>query len=240
MRDNICMLFLAILLSFIAGQQEEALALSSKSERLKPSDISALKNLAIPFIPNSHQLNQEVAYYAKVSDGTVFVSKNGDIVYSLRQDTPPVKERTNPQQYPKKTPRQPVVFSERFLNSQTQTVTLGMESATTVSIFHGNDQAKWENELPTYADLSWGKIYPGIELRLSAHSRSVEKLFAVEPGANPEDIAIQISHAEKLSLTSDGQLLVGTKTGKAQFSRPVAWQDIDGNRIAVDIAYAIR
>jgi hypothetical protein len=252
MKNNIRLFFLFVLVSSIAGQQEDALALSSKGEylklasieskSLKPSDIAALNNLTVPFIPNRNQLNQEVAYYAKVSDGTVFVNKSGEIVYSLRQNTLPVLDRKNLQhlpQYPKGTLQQPVVFSERFLNSQKQTITPGMESETTVSIFHGNDQTKWENELPTYADVSLGKIYPGIELRLSAHSRSVEKLFAVDPGANPENIEIQIPVAEKLSLTSEGQLLVGTKTGEAQFSRPVAWQDIDGNRIGVDIAYSL-
>jgi hypothetical protein len=252
MKNNIRLLFLFVLGSFIVGQQEDALALSSKGEylklasieskSLKPSEIAALNNLTVPFIPNHHQLNQEVAYYAKVSDGTVFVNKSGEIVYSLRQDTPTVLDRKNLQhlpQYPKNTLQQPVVFSERFLNSQKQTITPGMESETTVSIFHGNDQTKWENELPTYADVSLGKIYPGIELRLSAHSRSVEKLFAVDPSANPENIEIQIPVAEKLSLTSEGQLLVGTKTGEAQFSRPIAWQNIDGKRIGVDIAYSL-
>lgn len=252
MKNNIRLLFLIVLVPFIAGQQEDGLAHSSKNEylklasieskSLKPSDMAALNNLTVPFIPNRNQLNQEVAYYAKVSEGTVFVDKRGEIVYSLRQNTMPVLDRKNLQhlpQYPEKTLQQPVVFSERFLNSQKQTITPGMESETTVSIFHGNDQTKWENELPTYADVSLGKIYPGIELRLSAHSRSVEKLFAVDPGANPEDIAIQIPVAEKLSLTSEGQLLVRTKTGEAQFSRPVAWQDIDGKRIGVDIAYSL-
>ena len=42
-----------------------------------------LKSLTVPFIENKGQVNKEVAYYAKTFGGTVFVTKKGEIVYSL-------------------------------------------------------------------------------------------------------------------------------------------------------------
>ena len=41
------------------------------------------KKLQIPFIANNGQVDEQVRFYAKTFGGTVFVTKNGEIVYSL-------------------------------------------------------------------------------------------------------------------------------------------------------------
>ena len=37
----------------------------------------------MPFIANNGQVNEQVRFYAKTFGGTVFVTKEGEIVYSL-------------------------------------------------------------------------------------------------------------------------------------------------------------
>ena len=37
----------------------------------------------MPFIANEGQVDERVAFYAKTFGGTVFVTKNGEIVYAL-------------------------------------------------------------------------------------------------------------------------------------------------------------
>ncbi|HLE87209.1 MAG TPA: hypothetical protein VI727_06065 [Candidatus Brocadiaceae bacterium] len=37
----------------------------------------------MPFIANEGQVDERVAFYAKTFGGTVFVTKDGDIMYSL-------------------------------------------------------------------------------------------------------------------------------------------------------------
>ena len=41
------------------------------------------KKLQMPFIANNGQVDEQVRFYAKTFGGTVFVTKNGEIVYSL-------------------------------------------------------------------------------------------------------------------------------------------------------------
>ena len=48
-----------------------------------PEIISKMQKLQMPFIANEGQVDECVAFYAKTFGGTVFVTKNGEIVYSL-------------------------------------------------------------------------------------------------------------------------------------------------------------
>ncbi len=44
-----------------------------------------MKKLHVPFIANEGQADEQVKYYAKTFAGSVFVTKDGEIVYSLRR-----------------------------------------------------------------------------------------------------------------------------------------------------------
>ncbi len=52
----------------------------------KPSKIEVIqkiKGMQIPFVANKGQVNERIKFYAHISDGTLFVTKAGEIVYSL-------------------------------------------------------------------------------------------------------------------------------------------------------------
>ncbi|MBF8277300.1 MAG: hypothetical protein HW390_2373, partial [Candidatus Brocadiaceae bacterium] len=52
----------------------------------KPSKeefIQKTQTLRMPFIANNGQMDEQVRFYAKTFGGTVFVTKEGEIVYSL-------------------------------------------------------------------------------------------------------------------------------------------------------------
>src|SRR3990167_83882 len=49
------------------------------------------KKLQIPFIANNGQVDKQVKYYAKTFGGTVFVTKEGEIVYSLPNNSSDVE-----------------------------------------------------------------------------------------------------------------------------------------------------
>lgn len=198
----------------------------------------SLDALNVPFIPNHGQLNSQVRYYAKTLGGTVFVTHDGKMVYSLPADAPLRGQKGIIPQEPPAPPKQ-LVITEQLLDARPNTPSPGRATKSRVSIFHGNDPDQWRSGLPTYQDISLGVVYPGIEVRLAAHGGSVEKLFYLAAGANPDDIRININPATAMSVTEGGQLAIRTPSGSVQFSRPVAWQNIDGDRRAVAAAYAI-
>lgn len=79
----------------------------------------------------------------------------------------------------------------------------------------------------------------GMDLILKAHSGSIEKIFVVHPGGNPTDIRVAVNGARDIAVVPDGSLEVDTGSMIAVFSAPVAYQEMNGERIPVQAAYTI-
>ncbi|MDR1450860.1 MAG: choice-of-anchor D domain-containing protein [Helicobacteraceae bacterium] len=90
-----------------------------------------------------------------------------------------------------------------------------------------------------YAALDTGTIAPNISLRLEAKNGNVEKLFTLEKGARPSNLQIAVEGAKKIAVNGAGELIVTTKKGKVGFTKPIAYQLIEGEKRLVDAEYAI-
>jgi hypothetical protein len=85
----------------------------------------------------------------------------------------------------------------------------------------------------TYADL-WN----GVTLTYTAGAGSIyTATYTLAPGANPADIRLQYN--TPVSLNEDGMLSVAFETGSLTETAPVAWQDINGQRVPVDASFRI-
>jgi len=142
---------------------------------LKKEDINKkLTSIRIPFIENEGQVDKNVKFYAKTFGGTLFVTKDGKIVYR------------------------------------------------------------------TYNTVSLGEVYKGIELKLKAYGNNVEKIFEVKPKANPKEIVLKVEGAKELKIDEKtGQLIVRTELGDVKFTKPIAYQDIDGKKVKVEVRYKL-
>src|SRR3990172_5573802 len=65
-------------LSNLSNQQSAIQNPQSKAEVIQKT-----KKLQMPFIANNGQMDEKVKFYANTFGGTVFITKDGDIVYSL-------------------------------------------------------------------------------------------------------------------------------------------------------------
>jgi len=108
-----------------------------------------LEGVQVPFIGNAGQIDPAVTYYAPTFAGTVFVTREGRIVYSL----PGARASGSGAQ----------TCEEGSSWSLIETVAggrarpTGSESASTgVSYFIGNDPARWRSGLPTFEGVSFG------------------------------------------------------------------------------------
>jgi hypothetical protein len=91
--------------------------------------------------------------------------------------------------------------------------------------------------IPTYSSVSLGEVYNGIELKLKAYGNNVEKLFFVQPGSDPVSITVRLSGAGSIKANEAGELEAATELGVVRFTRPVAYQVIDGKRIEIPVNY---
>ena len=207
--------FIALCFSVIAFSHP-SLGASSSSQLPDAKEISpALSALSIPFIENRGQIDSDVAYYAKTFGATLFVTRAGEMVYGFPGYT--LVERI-----PGLTPNPKGLTPAK----------------TNVSSFIGNDLSKWQKTLPTYTAVSLGEVTRGMTLTLKAYGGRVEKIITVSPHTDPS-LAITVDGAFSLGLSDAGELLIHTDKGELTFSKPFAYQEINGTKIPVAVAYML-
>jgi len=173
-------------------------------------------------------------------------------------DLPPPTPKS--QSLKPETSLQGVALKETLVGASAGKITGEQPAVTKINYFKGSDPSKWKSNITTYDVVNLGEVYKGIELKLKAYGNNVEKLFYVKPGADPNQIKINLSGIKdcgvqnagcgienpkfniqnpKLSVNEQGQLVAETELGPVTFTKPVAYQEIDGKRVNVDVEYII-
>lgn len=206
-------------------------------------------NAQIPFVENRGQTDQEVAYYAKLQGGNFFFDHQGRLTYQLFEypnvgsARPSRREkmggRLNGEDQPAGIAARSHVLRETFQTDHLITATPLEPGQATVNYFLGNDESKWQSNLSTYNLLDLGEVYAGVKVHLKAHLGTIEKIFLVQPGTDPSAIILGLEGADGLRVNEQGELEMVTSLGLLKFTKPVAWQEIDGQRRDVEAAYRL-
>ncbi len=105
----------------------------------------------------------------------------------------------------------------------------------------GSDPAKWRTNVPQYAKVRAQQVYPGIDAVYYGNREGrLEYDFEVAPGADPNRIRLAFSGARKVELAANGDLLLRTAAGTLRQHRPVAYQEINGQRRYVSARYRLQ
>jgi hypothetical protein len=82
------------------------------------------------------------------------------------------------------------------------------ELAGTSNYFIGNDPAKWQTSVPTYAKVKYEGFYSGIDLVYYGNQRQLEYDFIVAPGVDPRRIVFDVSGAKRIRRGAHGDLVL--------------------------------
>jgi hypothetical protein len=104
-----------------------------------------------------------------------------------------------------------------------------------VNYFLGNDPAKWRGNLPTFAEVRYRNVYPGIDLIYHGDQDGrLEYDFVVAPGADPNAIALDVGaglvpargrpQGSPLRIDRNGSLVISTGRGEIRFNKPRVYQ----------------
>jgi len=173
------------------------------------------------WVKNEGQWDEQILFSAPGYFGTTWITKDGQLVHV------PVKGKET------------WVISERWVGGKVKAITPEEELPTKVSYFIGNDPSKHKTNLPTYRYVSLGEVWSGIEVKLKATQKTVEKLFYVKPGADPSKIVVEVNGAKGLKLSKDGEIIIQTGLGELKLSKPIAWQEKDGKKLPVEVSYKL-
>jgi uncharacterized protein YkwD len=112
-------------------------------------------------------------------------------------------------------------------------VSAGERLSGTVNFLVGNDRARWHTNVPTYGQVVYRKLWPGIDLVFRGAKGRLKYQFVVQPGARVNDIRLAYRGASQLALDRAGNLLIRTSVGDLTDTRPVSYQLIGGKRVRV-------
>jgi hypothetical protein len=116
--------------------------------------------------------------------------------------------------------------------------------------FIGNDPKKWRTNLPTYAQVRYQGVYPGVDLVYYGNQGGqLEYDFVVAPGADPSAIALDVGAVREpprahrdapLQSTADGGLVISTEIGPVQLEKPLIYQEDSGWRREIPGGYVLK
>ena len=242
MKNGVILIGFLFLIAFLSAS---AFANPVKQDWVKAEiDKNALMNkvssLQIPFIENQGQIkDNSVKFYANTFAGIVFITDKGEIVYSLNKSEPRTQstdsrhglslraERSNLKSS-SGSERQNLISKAALretLKCPEETKITGMNKAETKVNYFVGDKDNWRTNIQTWQEVRIGEVYKGIELKLRAYGKNVEKIFTVNPNSSVNDIKLILEGAKGLHINEGGELEVETELGTVKFTKPFAYQE---------------
>jgi len=103
----------------------------------------------------------------------------------------------------------------------------------------GKDPAKWQTNIPTFRSVVYEGIYPGINLTYYGNRRDLEYDFELAPGADPKVIRLVFDAHIRPSISQNGDLVLKSGTTELLERKPVAYQEINGERRMIEGRYVL-
>ena len=180
---------------------------------------AALGKLPLYFVENRGICPGEVKYYVQGADKALFFTSKG-VTFSLKG-----KDRA-------------WTVKLDFVGANEVQPQGQCKQQAVFSYFKGPEK-DWKAGLSTFSKVVYDDLWPGIDLVYRGTVNELKYEFVVAPGADPLKIRLRYRGVEKLELTESGSLRVKTPEGGFEDATPVAWQDAGGERVPVDMAYAL-
>jgi hypothetical protein len=185
---------------------------------------NALGKMPLYFIENQGQLHEDVGYYIQGYDKTLYFTPQG-VTFSLSgkaNDAGAVQRWT---------------VKLDFLGANPNAKPKGEESQQTIFSYFKGQPEDWHTNLPTFRRLVYSDLWPGIDLVYTGNINVLKYEFVVKPGADPSQIRLAYRGATSVSVKETGKLAVNTPIAGFEDAAPYAYQEINGQRVEVPMAY---
>jgi Beta-propeller repeat len=252
----LCFTAIVLLFAYHTGKAAPRQAVSGKSlpaahKAAKPASANldaqrtaAYGKLPMGFEENKGQTNSEVRFLSHGQGYELFLTSQ-EAVLELRRAKPADSS-------PRK--RSLALKALRYANAKTDTSVVRIHLAGAnpnpeiaglnqlpgrTNYFMGNNPKDWRTDVPSFARVKYGQIYPGVDLVFYGNQRRLEYDYVVAPGANPSAIALDVTGARKLRIDRQGNLVMSVPQGTVELQRPVVYQEVNGQRQEIAANYAV-
>jgi hypothetical protein len=210
------------------------------------SEIKNIENKSpLYFEANQGQLDKRVRFSANGSGYKLFLTSS-EAVYVIPERK--AEEAQNPKaefepstiQTPKSSRAVAVWMKLSGANQNAEAEGVG-ELAGKHNYFKGNDQSKWQSNVPLYQKARFDNVYQGVDTEWHGNATGgIEYDFQVSPNVSTQQIEWQIEGADKVTVQPDGSLLISTSFGEIKQNAPMTYQEIDGLRSTVESRFELR
>lgn len=207
----------------------------------------AFGQLPLIFVENQGQMDEQVAYYVQGGDKTIYFTPEG-VTFALTAPLTPTLSQRERERTPSDSPllegEGPGVRSRwavklDFVGANPDARPVGEDKAETIISYFRGPQEEWHTGLPTYARIVYYDLWPGIDLVYYGTVNQLKYEFVVHPGADPAQIRLTYRGATDVVRNTAGQLEVTTPLGGFTDDTPIAYQEIDGQRVPVEMGYRL-
>lgn len=239
-RNIVFVLSLCVLAPVASIAQQQSWQLPPNASPLSTGSNPSYGRLPAAFEANQGQAAPQVKFLFRGRGYTAFLT-SGSMVLSLRPtNAVSIPQLTNTPNANTVPLASATTMQFRLKGAATSPVVVGEDQKTgKINYFIGNDPTKWRTNVPTYARVRYRNVYPGIDLVYYGSGRELECDFAVSPGADPDRIQFEITGATGVRIDAAGSLVLHTINGDLHFASPVVYQEVHGQRVAVDGEYVV-
>jgi hypothetical protein len=205
--------------------------------------------MPVYFIASQGQMDEQVAFYVQGKDKSLYftsegmtVALNGSLSEKDRHDSGVPFSPGNRDLERKKIEAgsdSRWVVKVYFLGANRDVSPLGVEKTEAVISYFRGKPEEWRTGLPTYSKIIYKNLWPGIDLTYSGTVDKLKYEFIVHPGGDPGKIRLGYRGASDVKVDGEGRLRVTTPQGSFSDDVPVAYQEVEGKRLSVGIAYEL-
>ncbi|TLU99252.1 DUF7948 domain-containing protein [Dyadobacter luticola] len=192
------------------------------------------------FIENKGQWDKDVLYRAEIPGGFLFL-KSKSLVYVMYDAKKVSAQHANHASTSSaaKENTEAVSIAAHGVEVQFQNAVSAVKHTpkkpieTYFNYFLGGKEANWGDGANGFEEVLYENLYQGIDLRIYLHQAQLKYEFIVKPQADPSQISLKYSGAEKVSLNETGQLVIKTSINSFKEAEPYSFQNVNGRVVEI-------
>jgi uncharacterized protein YjdB len=202
--------------------------------------LSKYGNLPMSFEFNAGQKPSPVNFVARGGGYTLELAPTSAHLSLFIQD-PVVKDRKSSRDPLAAPAEHPTDLNLQFIGANSSAKSEGLIPLPGKSnYFLTSDPKTWFTNIPTYSQVAFHDLYPGVDLVYYGNQSHLEYDFLVAPGANPDLIQLQLQGAQTQTLAADGSILAQLDGTEVHLRKPVIYQlDDSGKKEFVEGNYLL-